>query len=91
MFQVNFGEFEILCQDDGLPVMHQEYAQRAILAERYDLTDLGGSSVCFSAVRRRGESWPSLVVTQQYSPAGFGFNPGVRWCLRMANEVLRGR
>lgn len=76
MFIVSIGEYELLCQDGGLPVMHEEYVQRAVLSERFGVNDPGGESDCFCAVRFRGQSWPSLVVTQRYSPAGFGFNPG---------------
>jgi hypothetical protein len=77
MFVVSMGEYEISCQADGLPVMRGEYEQHAVLAERFDVADSNGSAVCFCAVRRRGEGWPFLTVTQQYSPAGYGFHPGL--------------
>ncbi len=76
MFRVSVGEYEIGCQADGLPGLLSEYQQRAILAEDFGVADDAGASVCFVSVGRP-LMWPSLVVIQRYSPAGFGFVPGV--------------
>jgi hypothetical protein len=77
MFFISFGEYELFCQDGDLPFMHEEYAQRATLVEDFAVADSGGESICFCAARRRGQDWPSLAITQRYSPAVAGFNPGV--------------
>ena len=77
MFRVSVGEYEICCQADGLPeMMLSEYQQCAPLVEHFDLADDAGSSVCFVSVSRCG-TWPFLVVTQRYAPAGLGFRPGL--------------
>ena len=76
MFRVSVGEYEVCCQADGLPAMLSEYQQRAALANDFGVADEAGSSVCFVSVGRP-QKWPSLVVVQRYSPAGFGFVPGV--------------
>lgn len=76
-FSICLGEYELYCQADGLPDLLSEYQQRATVSDWFDLEESGGSSVCFCAVRRRGDGWPFLVVVQRYSPAGFGFNPGI--------------
>ncbi|WP_145266242.1 hypothetical protein [Tautonia plasticadhaerens] len=52
------------------------YQQRATLAEDFGVADEVGASVCFVSVGQV-RRWPSLVVVQRYSPAGFGFVPGV--------------
>src|SRR5258708_4197995 len=75
MFRVCVGESELCCQADGFPDLLPEYQKRAALAEDFDIVDDVGASVCFVSVGRPGR-WPSLVVTQRYSPAGFGFVPG---------------
>ena len=76
MSRVSIGEYEVCCQADGLPAMLSEYQQRAALSEDFDVADEAGSSVCFLSVGRV-QQWPSLVVVQRYSPAGYGFVPGV--------------
>jgi hypothetical protein len=76
MFRVCVGDYEVCCQADGLPDLLPEYQKRAALAEDFGTADAAGSSACFVSVGRPGQ-WPSLVVTQRYSPAGCGFVPGV--------------
>jgi len=76
MFRVSIGEYELCCQQDGLPDMLADYQQRAVLSEDFDTPDEAGSSVCFVSVGRV-QQWPFLVVTQRYSPAVAGFFPGV--------------
>jgi hypothetical protein len=78
MFTVSFGEYEVYCQADGLPMpeMLAEFEQRAKLVERVGMEWAGAD--CFCAVRRRGLEWPFLVVSQRYAPAGeSGFFPGI--------------
>jgi hypothetical protein len=76
MFRVRIGEYEVCCQADGLPAMLSEYQQRAALAEDYGVADEVGSAVCFVSVGRN-QQWPFIVVVQRYSPAGYGFYPGL--------------
>jgi hypothetical protein len=78
MFTVSFSEYEAYCQADGMPSaeMLVEFEQRAALAERFGMEFRGADGFC--AVRRRGDEWPFLVVSQRYSPAGeSGFYPGL--------------
>jgi hypothetical protein len=76
MFRISVGEYQIGCMADGLPDLLAEYQQRASLAEEFGVANEVGASVCFVSVGRLQE-WPFLVVSQRYSPAGFGFVPGV--------------
>jgi hypothetical protein len=78
MFSISFGEYEAYCQADGLPAreMLAEFEQRATLVERIGMKWAGADGFC--AVRRRGEEWPFLVVSQRYAPAAeSGFFPGL--------------
>jgi hypothetical protein len=76
MFAVSVGNYEVLCQADGLPNLLPEYRSHATLAEHFDLPDSSEGSSCFCAVGRSGD-WPFLVVVQQYAPASGGFHPGL--------------
>ncbi len=76
MFRVSVGDYQLCCQTDGLPELLIEYQQRAKLSESFGQVEQPGSSSCFIKVGRTNE-WPSLVVTQHYAPAGYGFVPGV--------------
>jgi L-alanine-DL-glutamate epimerase-like enolase superfamily enzyme len=58
-----------------VPEIFQHYAERARLAEEIDLREPDGE-ICFIGVAQ-DSSWPFLVVTQRYAPAGYGFDPGV--------------
>src|SRR5262245_28400288 len=75
MFSLSLGEYEIDCQDVGLPHLLPQYVEHAGLAEQIDLAERDGA-FCFFSIKRRGEPWPFLVVAQRYSPAGGGFFPG---------------
>ncbi len=78
MFSVSLGEYEADCQGDSLPdLMLATYRGRAALAEHFERPEVEDGSRCFIALRRRGAAWPYLVVTQRYSPAGYGFAPGL--------------
>ena len=74
MFTVTLGSYTLLCKDGGLPDLTAEYLERAVLAEKIDLSGSDGRAA-FLAVRR-GDDWPFLVMTQRYKPAGGGFQPG---------------
>jgi hypothetical protein len=76
MFRVSIGEYEVCCQAGSLPDMLPEYQKRAALSEDFGAADEVGSSVCFVSVGRP-QHWPFLVVVQRYSPADYGFVPGV--------------
>ena len=73
MFEVVFGEYRVLCEDGGLPLLYNEYRQRAALVEEFHLKEAEGS-FCFFGVGSEA-SWPSLVVAQRYAGGG-GFHPG---------------
>ena len=76
MFTISCGEYEVSCQAVGLPGMLDEYERRAKLAERVGMDSAGAE--CFCAVRRRGDDWPNLVVSQKYAPGvESGFSPGL--------------
>jgi len=75
MFQLSLGEYEIRCQQGGVPDLLPQFVERATLCDRFD-TPSPGDEVCFFAVTRRGDPWPFLIVTQRYAPAGAGFHPG---------------
>src|SRR5262249_43069891 len=78
MITVSFGNYEAYCQADGMPSPEvlAEFEQRAALTERLGMEFRGADGFC--AVRRRGNEWPFLVVTQPYAPAGeSGFHLGL--------------
>src|SRR5262245_50922488 len=78
MITVSFGNYEAYCQADGMPSPEvlAEFEQRAALTERLGMEFRGADGFC--AVRRRGNEWPFLVVTQRYAPAGeSGFHLGL--------------
>jgi hypothetical protein len=72
---VALGGWTIRVQQ-GLPAAYENYRRNAVLLDEFDLADDEGDA-CFLAVTCGGEPWPRLVVAQRYSPAGFGFEPGV--------------
>jgi hypothetical protein len=62
----------------GVPAALDEYRQRAVVTDHFDLDrDVFSADECFVAVRREPSEWPQLVVTQRFAPAGYGFDPGV--------------
>lgn len=68
--------YRVLASPDKLPEIHSHYQARATLFESFDLDSADGA-LCFFAIGRVGQEWPSLVISQGYSPTGYGFNPGV--------------
>lgn len=77
MFTVCTDAYTLFLQDRGLPTMADEYAKRASLNDHFESEQENGEW-CFLAVSRaRRTDWPFLTVTQRFSPAGFGFEPGV--------------
>ena len=75
MFQLSLGDYEVCCQHAGVPDLLPQLAEHASLFDRFD-TSSPGDEVCFFSIRRRGDPWPFLVVTQRYNPSGHGFHPG---------------
>ena len=75
MFTVSTDSYTLLLQDRGLPPMADEYAKRATLNDHFECED-SHSEWCYVAVTRTREDWPFLTVTQRFSPAGCGFEPG---------------
>lgn len=62
--------------DGQRPAILAEYRKHAQLTEDFEATDdFPSPGFLFGAVSDGG-AWPSLVVTQRFSPAVSGFNPG---------------
>jgi len=68
--------FKVIAASDKLPGLVATYRSHAELAEDFDLSAKDGAC-CFFGVGAIGASWPRLVVSQRYQPAGYGFNPGI--------------
>ena len=75
MFNISTGKYKLRLVSDGLPDLYHDYIKRAALVEEFDIRNSEGKN-CFLSVGY-GTDWPFLVVSQRYSPAGHGFNPGV--------------
>jgi len=59
------------------PEMLEHYLSRASLAEEFATQDdRTVSGYCFVGVKLGLQDWPQLVVSQRFSPAGYGFAPG---------------
>lgn len=69
-----------LSVESELPSLFDAYLLRAALVDDADLQAGSGQGrpegVLFVAAQR-GVGWPELVVALRYSPAGYGFHPGV--------------
>ena len=76
MFTTSVGDYILHCEVDGLPQLYGEYIKHAILVTEIDIQKSSGQN-CFVAVQKNDAPWPFLVVAQRYSPAGYGFYPGV--------------
>lgn len=74
--EIVVGRYRVLAAPDKLPSLHADYRERAVLADDVDLANKA-EGVCFFAVGLQRDSWPELVVSQSYEPAGHGFNPGI--------------
>src|SRR5262245_48750866 len=73
MFQIAIDCYTLLCSHDGLPDLYNDYCEKAVLADEFNITASEGRN-CFVAVQKGG-GWPFLVVAQRYMPDG-GFYPG---------------
>lgn len=73
---VAVGGYTILLHGSALAPQHDGYVEHAALVEEFDLKRHEGV-LSFVGVTREGAVWPSLVVVQRFSPAGYGFQPGV--------------
>ena len=58
------------------PELRDAYVEKAKLVEQLDLKE-HRAGYCWVAVCPAAEPWPTLVVEQRYSPAGYGFFPGL--------------
>jgi hypothetical protein len=74
MFDISTGKYKLSLVSEGLPDLYNDYIKRAVLVEEFDIRNSEGEN-CFLSVGY-GTEWPFLVVSQRYSPAGYGFNPG---------------
>lgn len=59
----------------GLPDLFSEYVSNAKSVYQIDLDNPSGT--CFFSVSQPGMDWPGFVLALGYSPAGYGFSPGV--------------
>ncbi len=77
MFTVCTNDYTLLLQERGLPTITDEYAKHAALNDYFESQEDHGEwcYVAISHTQRTG--WPFLTVTQRFSPAGGGFEPGV--------------
>lgn len=70
------GDYHLLVASEP-PMLLSQYLEHAVLAEDFPgQRERDDSGYAFVAVGDGGD-WPGLVVTQQYSPSGPGFSPGV--------------
>jgi len=67
--------FRIVGCEEKLPGLYDSYRQHAVLVEEFELASEDGVLSFFGV--GRSNDWPELVVSQRYSPAGYGFNPGI--------------
>ena len=74
--ELSIGVYRVLAAPDKLPASHSAYIDHAVLAEQFNLSSPEGE-FCFFAVGDASTEWPSLVVSQRYEPAGYGFSPGM--------------
>jgi hypothetical protein len=75
MLTIATNHYTLLCCE-AEPGIHNAYAERAKLAEKFDYAE-HRPGFCWVAARPANAAWPTLVVEQRYSPAGFGFDPGL--------------
>lgn len=71
--EIVIAPYRVLACTGELPQLYSHYRERADLVEEIDLASDDGLS--FFAVGR--DEWPSLVVTQRFSPSGYGNYPGI--------------
>ena len=76
MFTAAFDRYILTVAPSSLPEGHDEYLRRASLVEQFDLSNPEGT-FCFIGAGLATDDWPRLVIEQRYSPAGYGFLPGV--------------
>lgn len=60
----------------GRPSLLEVYREHATCAEDFVDLEMDEDGYLFVGVERPGDDWPSLVVTQRFSPS-IGFTPGV--------------
>ncbi len=65
----------VILAERDLPAILDSYEKNGSLVETFDLSSSEGD-VFFAAVGRN-TAWPSLVVTQRFSPCQGGFDPGI--------------
>ena len=76
MIQVAIGQYHLSLTYTGLPITYEHYVKQAQFVDEFDLKVSDPyTALCFVGVGHQ-RSWPSLVVTQSYSPSS-GFHPGV--------------
>lgn len=75
---VGMGRFVVLIGTEP-PQMLAHYMARAAVVDEFTTADDRSSvGYCFIGVGDGGGGgWPQLLVTQRFSPAGYGFSPGV--------------
>jgi hypothetical protein len=73
---IGIGEWNVIAWRDP-PGSLSAYLDHASLREDFNDPGGDGDGYLFVGVAAPGDEWPSLVVTQSFSPAGEGFTPGV--------------
>jgi hypothetical protein len=74
---VSVGAYEVIASSGEWPELMVSYRAKARLAEDFPSSTNFKSALSFFAVSSKASHWPELVVTQEYEPAGYGFNPGL--------------
>jgi hypothetical protein len=72
-FRLTCAGYTVECTPSGLPLAYHSLKEHAALVDEVALHE---RDLCCLTVRRRGESWPFLVVAQSCDPKGGGFEPG---------------
>ena len=72
--EIVVDSYRVITCNDGLPELYDHYREHAVLVDEIDLSS---SKEALSFFGVGNQSWPSLIVTQRYEPAGYGFYPGI--------------
>ena len=74
--RVTVGGYTILAATEP-PALLADFLARAHAVDEFPATDDRSSVGYFFVAVAHGSDWPQLDVTQWFSPAGYGFAPGV--------------
>ena len=71
------GRFVVMVATRPPEMLSHYLAHAAVVDEFPAQDDRTVSGYCFVGVKAGLQDWPQLVVSQRFSPAGYGFAPGV--------------